>query len=642
MVFKTDYRISRPIIGGLVLLILFALAGMKYERSLASASQATRVEIDVLPGEASKFIDGTARSTVPVAILSSVDFDATTVKPLSVRLAGAPITKGRDAQLSRGVFSDVNGDGRIDLIVYVSVYSLHLAAGTSDALLTAVTFDGKSVSGTQQVSFNPPVVQKQPQPKPSAPATGMFTNYAECGNPVGTPCHIIINDATGGAPPPPEIPGTADRYPSKIDVAGQGAVTSVTVTITSYFHTFPDDVDILLVGPTGATCLLMTDCGGDNAVNNINLTFDDSAPSQLPDNPEVAIVTGPYRPTQGTSATGLCPGDGIDNCVPANFPTNGVPGPQPPSGPYGTALSVFNGTNPNGTWKLYVIDDSTGDSGDIFNGWTLNITAPPVCPGSIFPGSQSYSAAAGMGSFSVIADAGCNWTATSNAPWVHVTAGSGTGNGTVSYTVDANAGPTIRNDTITIGGQTFTVYQGINFLDVPSNDPFYNDIGKLSARGVTLGCGSGNYCPNDPVTREQMAAFIMRAKGEFNPPTPASQRFNDVPPANVFYNFIDRLAVLQITLGCTPDHLMYCPSDPVKREQMAAFILRGLGEFSPPTPASQRFQDVPPANVFYNFIDRMAVLNITLGCTPDHLMYCPNDSVTRAQMAAFLVRAFNL
>jgi len=45
-----------------------------------------------------------------------------------------------------------------------------------------------------------------------------------------------------------------------------------------------------------------------------------------------------------------------------------------------------------------------------------------------------------------------------------------------------------------------TVYQGINFLDVPSNDPFYNEIGKLSARGVTIGCGNGNYCPNDPVT----------------------------------------------------------------------------------------------------------------------------------------------
>jgi hypothetical protein len=139
-----------------------------------------------------------------------------------------------------------------------------------------------------------------------------------------------------------------------------------------------------------------------------------------------------------------------------------------------------------------------------------------------------------------------------------------------------------------------------------------------------------------------MAAFILRAMGEFNPPTPGSQRFTDVPPENVFYNFIDRLAVLQITLGCTPDHLMYCPTAPVVREQMAAFILRGLGEFDPPTPASQRFNDVPNTNLFYNFIDRMAVLNITLGCQASPPLYCPSDPVTRKQMAAFLVRAFDL
>jgi hypothetical protein len=305
-------------------------------------------------------------------------------------------------------------------------------------------------------------------------------------------------------------------------------------------------------------------------------------------------------------------------------------------------LSVFNGTNPNGTWKLYVIDDSAGDNGEITGGWTLTISASPPCPTSISPTSQSFNASSGAGGFAVTGDAGCNWTATSNASWVHITSGSGTGNGMVSYSVDANAGSTIRNGTITIGFLTFTVYQGINFLDVPTNHLFYNEIGKLSARGVTVGCGNGNYCPNDPVTREQMAAFIMRALGEFNPPVPESQRFTDVPPANVFYAFIDRLAALQITLGCTPDHMQYCPSDPVKREQMAAFLVRALGEFNPPTPASQRFNDVPPANIFYNFIDRMAVLNITQGCSTSPPLYCPADNVTRAQMAAFLVRAFSL
>jgi hypothetical protein len=75
---------------------------------------------------------------------------------------------------------------------------------------------------------------------------------------------------------------------------------------------------------------------------------------------------------------------------------------------------------------------------------------------------------------------------------------------------------------------------------------------------------------------------------------------------------------------------------------MAAFILRTLGELNPPTPATQRFAHVPPSNPFYNFIGRMAVLGITLGCSANPPVYCPTSPVTRAQLAAFLGRAFNL
>src|SRR5258708_530627 len=82
------------------------------------------------------------------------------------------------------------------------------------------------------------------------------------------------------------------------------------------------------------------------------------------------------------------------------------------------------------------------------------------------------------------------------------------------------------------------------FADVPSNNPFYTEISNIAFRQITVGCGGGNYCPNDNVTRAQMAAFIMRSLGEFNPPTPPTQRFLDVPPGNPFYAFIDRLAVL--------------------------------------------------------------------------------------------------
>jgi hypothetical protein len=90
-------------------------------------------------------------------------------------------------------------------------------------------------------------------------------------------------------------------------------------------------------------------------------------------------------------------------------------------------------------------------------------------------------------------------------------------------------------------------------------------IGKVSATGISLGCGQdqqGNllYCPGGAVTREQMAAFIIRALGDFSPPTPTQQRFLDVPPANALYAFIEQLAVRNITLGCSASGPLYCPT----------------------------------------------------------------------------------
>jgi hypothetical protein len=198
---------------------------------------------------------------------------------------------------------------------------------------------------------------------------------------------------------------------------------------------------------------------------------------------------------------------------------------------------------------------------------------------------------------------------------------------------------------VTVANQSLTVLQGAAFLDILTDYLFYDAIGKISAHGITLGCGGGNYCPESPVTREQMAAFIIRALGVPNPPPPSQQRFADVPPSNIFYAFIEEMAARGIAVGCGANEQgqpIYCPSDPVTREQMAAFLVRALGEFNPPTPTSQRFNDVPASNIFYSFIDRMAVLEITFGCSSNPPLYCPSANVTRGQMAAFLVRAFGL
>jgi S-layer homology domain len=264
------------------------------------------------------------------------------------------------------------------------------------------------------------------------------------------------------------------------------------------------------------------------------------------------------------------------------------------------------------------------------------------CTGSTLdPDHKSFPGSTGFSSFQFIAPADCEWTILVDVDWVHISGPlQGTGSTTVSFSVDANPTTSRRVGDIFIGGLVFTVYQGRDFIDVPQSNPFYVEIGKLSARGITSGCGGDNFCPSALVARDQMAALIVRSLGEFNPPTPASQRFNDVPPDNQFYNFIDRLAALGITSGCGNNN--YCPANPVLRQEMAAFIIRALGEFNPPPPATQRFSDVPPSNPFYNFIDRLAALGITSGCATSPPRFCPADPVTRGQMAAFLSRAFDL
>jgi hypothetical protein len=317
----------------------------------------------------------------------------------------------------------------------------------------------------------------------------------------------------------------------------------------------------------------------------------------------------------------------------------------------GTDIGVYRSTDSGATWTPYsnglprvpVFDIAIQNPNRVLRIAThgRGIWEISLSQFSLAKLSESFNPSGGMGSVDVTGPNGPTWTATTSDSWITINSpGPGTGNGTMTYTVASNPASTRRIGTITIANQTFTVLQGATFADVPVGHPFYNEIGKLSARGVTLGCSGNNYCPSQVVTREQMSAFVIRALGDFNPPTPASQRFADVPPNHPFYAFIEQMAVRQITLGCGSGN--YCPGDMVTREQMAAFIIRGLGELSPPTPAMQRFDDVPPSNIFYNFIDRMAVLQITLGCSGTPPLYCPTDAVTREQMAAFLVRAFKL
>jgi len=179
------------------------------------------------------------------------------------------------------------------------------------------------------------VVSGNPSPPPpSGGTTQTFTNTTA----------ISIPDHGSGSP-----------YPSSINVAGMpGTISKVVVTLNGLSHTFPDDIDILLVGPTGQSVILMSDTGGEFCVDNVTLTFDSAASASLPDSGQIS--SGTYLPTNY-----------YDN------ESDWFSAPAPGE-PYGSSLSVFNQTSPNGSWQLFLNDDAQADFGSIADGWALTIT----------------------------------------------------------------------------------------------------------------------------------------------------------------------------------------------------------------------------------------------------------------------------
>lgn len=155
---------------------------------------------------------------------------------------------------------------------------------------------------------------------------------------------ITIRDNMSGTP-----------YPSTINVSGvAGPVAAVKVTLAGFSHTYPEDVDIVLVSPDGRKVALMGSAGGANDAVNATLVFDDAATETIGG----AVVSGTYLPSGAVAA---------------------MPVPAP-VGPYVSALSEFKGAQANGIWSLYVADAAAEDIGSISGGWSLEIvTSEPVC-----------------------------------------------------------------------------------------------------------------------------------------------------------------------------------------------------------------------------------------------------------------------
>ena len=171
------------------------------------------------------------------------------------------------------------------------------------------------------------------------------------------------------------------------------------------------------------------------------------------------------------------------------------------------------------------------------------------------------------------------------------------------------------------------------------NSVFDTDIEWMAAEGITKGCNppvNDRFCPNSSVTRGQMAAFLVRA---LDLPAAPSAGFTDTV-GTTFEEDIDKLATAGITKGCNPpDNDRFCPDDKVRREVMAAFLVRALGYTD--DSGGDLFTD-DDGSIFETDIDRLATAGVTKGCNPPtNDRFCPTENVTRGQMAAFLRRALS-
>ena len=205
---------------------------------------------------------------------------------------------------------------------------------------------------------------------------------------------------------------------------------------------------------------------------------------------------------------------------------------------------------------------------------------------------------------------------------------------------DSNALGITKTFVISINKTTAT------FADVPTNYWSWMFIERLYSAGITGGCNSTplQYCPETIVNRAQMAVFLEKGihGSSYGPPAVgAGTGFGDVPANYWAAAWIKQLAVDNITSGCGNGN--YCPEQAVTRAQMAVFLLKSKygASYSPPAlGAGSGFGDVPNEYWAAAWIKQLAAEGITSGCGPS--TYCPETPVTRAQMAVFLVKTFNL
>jgi hypothetical protein len=289
----------------------------------------------------------------------------------------------------------------------------------------------------------------------------------------------------------------------------------------------------------------------------------------------------------------------------------------------------------------------------------IALAVQQTCDLAINDTGRTLPSAASLISVSVTTAPGCQWAMGADQSWIPESGWYRIGGGpfqTIPIGIPANLDAMPRTGLISILADNSTkskvrfIQAGSNtpqdFTDVPVSNPSFTNIALLKAFKITNGCGTQLFCPDQLVTREQMASFIVRSVMRTEDFTYArTPYFTDVPATNQFFKYIQKLKELGITNGCAAN--LYCPTDPVPRWQMAVFLVKALATdtFPPkvggvPTgfTAEPAFIDVASTDWYFAHVQKIKDEGVTNGCGGGR--FCPNDLTTRAQMAGFIIRTF--
>ncbi len=357
-------------------------------------------------------------------------------------------------------------------------------------VVTTVTFADGDTSETVNIPIaDDPSIEGIDELIPislSAPTGG-----ATLGSPTSGQVRLQDNDARANAFPI-TIPGSgtigaASPYPSNIVVAGAGGVvTDVNVDLNDVSHNNLRDVDMLLVAPNGATTLLLGDAGNGAPTTDAEITFDDEGGTPITST--TPITTGTYQPSR------------VEDDLPDNLPA------PAPAAPWGTTLSALDGSSPNGTWSLYVVDDAGGDTGDIGGGWSLTLEMATASAGGPYTAPEGSSVTLSGSTTPDVAGATYEWDVDGDGQYDDATGQNPTVSAATLASIGLGDGPDSSNVRVRVTSGAAVIVSNATTLTITNVAPtatFTNNgpVALGSSADVTF---SGQ---SDPSTADTTAGF---------------------------------------------------------------------------------------------------------------------------------------